>query len=235
MRLARLCCALGATLSLMSPQAWACKAKTIPFVALASVVQLGKDEQVTQAWTCTDSTGEQIIVASRQVSTGSIRGTQLAFYKLVKAASGWKRVWQARDFQHDVNPPAREGLREVLSTVDKPLAGDTVVLKDVDGDGLAEVFIAYKLPGRTGEPDTGKLLVFYKDQKYAIRGAVARTSNDFGSRKLSDGFLNLPASVQKQALQLWDQFSTPAGHPSAPGHQLLLTTEAPAAGPGKRR
>jgi hypothetical protein len=231
-----MCRALSAALIVVAMPAQACKAKPMSFVALASAVQLAKDERVSQAWTCSDSMGEQVIVASRQAMTGNIQGTQIAFYKLVKSASGWKRVWQARDFQHDLIRPTRDGAPDTMVNAIRPaVSADNVLLKDVDGDGLAETFIAYKLPGRAGEPDTGKLLVFYKDQKYAIRGAVARTNNDFGSRKLSDGFAALPTGIQTQALQLWDVLSLPPGHQLAPTQPILLTTEAPAAGPAKRR
>lgn len=155
---------------------------------------------VTQAWACKDAVGEHLIQAIHQASTDPLWGTQLLFTKHTRTPSGWKKDWQARDF--------------VLTPPSTPIA-EILLIKDADGDSLADVFIAYTLPGQDKANDEGKLLVFYKDKKYAIRGAIARSPDDFGSRKISPDFLTLPQAVQTQALQLWDKLSAPGSGPSA--------------------
>lgn len=178
-------------------EADACTAVPLPLASVNDRLGMSIEGQVSQAWACKDSAGEHVVLATRQRAPEPLHGTEIQFSKLSKSASGWKRDWLARDF--------------LLDGGNMLTSSEIILLKDVDGDGLAEVFIAYVLPGQTGEPDNGKLLVFYKDHKYAIRGAIARTVSDFGSRKMDAGFHALPASVQSQALQLWDRLSLPGG------------------------
>jgi hypothetical protein len=205
---------VGAALLLATVgKAVACTAVPLPLASVNDRLNMPLEGEISQAWACKDNVGEHIVLAARQSAPEPLQGTQLQFSKYTKSASGWKRDWQARDFLLD-------GGNHISSS-------EIILLKDVDGDGQAEVFIAYSLPGRAGEPDTGKLLVYYKDHKYAIRGAIARTPSDFGSRKMDAGFQALPAQIQAQALQLWDKLSPPAGLNKDP---LLQAGDPPSAG-----
>lgn len=174
----------------------ACAPKPWPTGSLLDKLDLPKASQITQAWSCKDRLGEQLVVAAR--STGSPNEgagtTELTFSKYRQTATGWKKDWQARDFLNA--PPAS-------------MAPELILLGDYDGDGLADVFLAYALPGPPAQSDEGKLLVFYKDQKYAIRGAVAHSPTDFGSRKTSANFLTLPQTIQERAFRLWDKLNSP--------------------------
>ena len=169
-------------------EAGACTAVPLPLASVNERLGVSLEGQVSQAWACKDSAGEHVVLATRQAAPEPLHGTQIQFAKFTKSGSAWKRDWLARDFLLD-------GGNSLTSS-------EIILLKDVDGDGLAEVFIAYVLPGQAGEPDNGKLLVYYKDHKHAVRGAIARTVSDFGSRKVDGSFQTLPASVQAQALQL---------------------------------
>lgn len=182
-------------LTFWSPSLWACTTRALPTASLNETLGLYTEGRVTQAWACKDASGEHVLMASRQASPDPQFAMQLSFVKHTRTPSGWKKDWQARDFL--VTPPGAS-MPEIM------------LIKDVDGDSLADVFIAYTLPGQDKATDEGKLLVFYKDKKYAIRGAIARTPDDFGSRKISPNFLSLPPVVQAQALQLWDKLSAPA-------------------------
>ena len=82
--------------------------------------------------------------------------------------------------------------------------------------------MSYALPGQGLNPDDGKLLVFYKDRKYAIRGAVASGPGDFGTRTMDPGFNALPAAVQTFALDLWDAVALPKGPPPVTLSQARL-------------
>jgi hypothetical protein len=197
----------------LSGESIACTAVPLPLASVNDRLGMPIEGQVSQAWACKDSAGEHVVLATRQNAPEPLQGTQIQFSKLTKASAGWKRDWQARDF-------LRDGGNHLTSS-------EIVLLKDVDGDGLAEIFIAYVLPGQTGEPDNGKLLVYVKDHKYAIRGAIARTANDFGSRKMDVGFQSLPTSIQTQAIQLWDRLSLPSG----PNREILQQAgDSPSAG-----
>jgi hypothetical protein len=194
-------------------KASACTAVPLPLASVNDRLNMPIEGEISQAWACKDNAGEHIVLATRQNAPEPLQGTQIQFAKFTKSASGWKRDWQARDF--------------LLDAGNRISSSEIILLKDVDGDGLAETFIAYSLPGRTGEPDTGKLLVYFKDHKYAIRGAIAHTASDFGSRKMDAGFQALPAQIQSQALQLWDKLSPPAGLNKDP---LLQAGDPPSAG-----
>lgn len=176
--------------------ATACAPKPWQPGSLPDKLDLPKSSQITQAWSCKDRQGEQLVVASRSIGSPSegTRTTELTFSKYRQTAAGWKKDWQARDFL--TAPPAA-------------MAPELILLGDYDGDGQADVFLAYALPGQSAQPDEGKLLVFYKDQKYAIRGAVAHTLTDFGSRKTSENFLTLPQTIQDRAYRLWDKLNSP--------------------------
>jgi len=185
-----------------APGLWACTARALPLASLSETLGLRTEGHVTQAWACKDASGDHVMMAARLASPDPQFATQLSFVKHTRTPSGWKKDWQARDF---------------LAATNTPGAPEFMLIKDVDGDSLADVFIAYTLPGQDKATDEGKLLVFYKDKKYAIRGVIARTPDDFGSRKVSDNFLALPQPIQAQALQLWDKLSTPTLRKKDPG------------------
>lgn len=192
------CALLGLGLAL-SFQARACS----PTNLQADTIKAPVEGQVIQAVTCRDVDGEEVFIESRatgSVIAGKQQATSLSFYKFTVGANGvYTKRWQARDF---IPVDARNG---------KNSRPARFVVRDVDGDGLAEAFISYALPGNSANPDEGKLLVFYKDRKYAIRGAVAAYSSDFSTRNLDSAFASLPPAVQSYALGLWDTVALPRG------------------------
>lgn len=195
-------CAALLLLGAWSPGLHACTSRALPLATLSETLGLHTEGHVTQAWACKDASGDHVLMAARQPSPAPQFATLLTFVKHTRTPSGWKKDWQARDY---------------LAATNIPVAPELMLIKDVDGDSVADVFISYTLPGQDKATDEGKLLVFYKDKKYAIRGVIARTPDDFGSRKVSDNFLALPQPIQAQALQLWDKLSTPANRKKDPG------------------
>lgn len=202
----------------------ACLASTLPAYALAcsprslpvDSVKAPVEGQVIQVFGCKDVEGEQIFVETRApggVIAGKQQPTALSFYKFtLNAAGAPAKRWQARDFI-----PADARLA-------KNTRNARFVVRDVDGDGAAEAFISYALPGLGSNPDDGKLLVFYKDRKFAIRGAVAASSSDFSTRNLDASFASLPPTVQSYALGLWDIVALPRGFNPGAG---MTVTQAP--------
>lgn len=192
-----------------------------PRALTALPAKLPLEGQATQAIACKDAEGEHLFIESRaqpEPARGKAQPQVLSFYKFTLGANqSVQRRWQARDFL-----PAEDNVRAMPTASAR---ADRFVVKDIDGDGLAEAFIAYALPGRAGAGSEGKLLVFYKDRKYAIRGAVAQGPDDFASRTLDPSFQTLPLSVQTYALTLWDQVAlprTPIGPVGAPVIQASL-------------
>ncbi len=207
-----------ALLSMLSTSALACTMRSVP----ADTVKAPVDGRVVQAFTCKDADGEHLFVESRQTlstgAAGKAPSLALSFYKFTLGSSGsLLRRWQARDFVTQDDPQPLPLPRAARSP-----RVDRFVVRDVDGDGLAEAFVSYALPGQGLNPDDGKLLVFYKDRKYAIRGAVASGPGEFGTRTMDPGFGALPAAVQSFALDLWDAVALPKGPPPVTLSQARL-------------
>lgn len=202
--------ALSLVVLAMPAHALACSPRSLPVDSVKAPVE----GQVIQAFTCKDTDGDQVFVESRAaggVVAGKPQPTALSFYKFTLNANGvLAKRWQARDFI-----PA-EATRN-----GKMLRTARFVVRDVDGDGSAEAFISYALPGLGSNPDDGKLLVFYKDRKFAIRGAVAAFASDFSTRTLDTAFASLPPAVQSYALGLWDTVALPRGF--SPGGGMTVT------------
>jgi hypothetical protein len=180
-----------------SQHAWACQTRAVPIEQVTAPVE-GK---VAQAFSCKDAEGEQLFVETRlpgNVVNGKLQPTAVSFYKFTLQANGKaNKRWQARDFV-----PADSRLSRSPKV-------ERFTAQDVDGDGVLEAFIAYSVPGQSGNPDEGKLLVFFKDRKYAVRGAVALAPDGFSTRTLDAAFATLPAAVQNHALGLWDTVALP--------------------------
>jgi hypothetical protein len=189
--------AVGRAASAIRPivQAPFCPEQSLDLTPLLAELALPVDEVLDQAWRCVDQDGEHLVTVSRLRNPGQ-RGTQVLFTQRTRLNGNWKKIWQARDFLVAATDPAQGARNRVL-------------LKDADGDGHIEAYIAYVLPGPSQSVDEGKLLVFSQGKKYAIRGAIPRSPDDFGSRQIGSAFHDLPGSVQAQALNLWDQLSKP--------------------------
>ena len=184
--------------SALATPAWALASTTAcvpvpPDAALGSDLALADDEVLDRAWRCTDLDGEHLLTTSRLRHPGQ-RGIEVQFTLRTRQNKGWHKDWQARDFV--LGPLSSEAG-----------ARNQVLVKDADADGRIEVYISYVLPGPSQAVDEGKLLVFTHGRKYAIRGAIPRSPDDFGSRQIGSAFYDLPSPIQNQALSLWDRLS----------------------------
>lgn len=203
----------AATACLVSRPALACAMRGVSTEAVEAT-GAPIEGRVVQAFSCKDAAGEHLFVEARQPAASPAAGSSakaaplsLSFYKYTLPAKGLPiKRWQARDFAPQEDALALGGRHNRQPRVDR------FVAQDVDGDGLAEAFVSYTLPGQGLNPDNGKLLVFYKDRKYAIRGAVATSLTEFSSRTVDPGFSALPVAVQAFALNLWDAVAMPKGH-----------------------
>jgi hypothetical protein len=176
-------------------QAPICPEQSLDLRPLQADLALPAEEVLEQAWRCVDQDGDHLVTVSRVRNPGQ-RATQVLFTQRTRLNGHWKKAWQARDFLVAPAEPTQSARNQVL-------------LKDADGDGHMEAYIAYVLPGPSQSVDEGKLLVFSRGKKYAIRGAIPRSPDDFGSRQIGSAFQELPGTVQSQALSLWDQLSKP--------------------------
>jgi len=90
---------------------------------------------------------------------------------------------------------------EMLSSID-PHIKDVVVL-DPGNDGIALVLLPYEIGVDGLDPNTAKLIAYYGDKKYAIRGSLPKEDGDEPSVKPDSSVATLPAPVQKAMWQLW--------------------------------
>jgi len=210
--LSRLLACGALTLAMGCQAASACQTRAVQ----SDQVTVPVEGKVAQAFSCKDAEGEQIFVETRLPGTvvnGKLQPTAVSFYKFTLQANGKAtKRWQARDFV-----PADSRLSRSPKV-------ERFTAQDVDGDGVLEAFIAYAVPGQSGNPDEGKLLVFFKDRKYAVRGAVALAPEGFSTRTLDPAFATLPAAVQNHALGLWDTVALP---PSRQRTSALTVSQGP--------
>lgn len=186
----------------LAPTAQACQTRPVS----PDLVKVLVEGRVVRAFGCQDALGDQLFVETRQPATAGLRaaGTALNFYQFTlsntsnaSAQAAGNRRWMARDFA-----PADSRLSRSPQVA-------RFTASDIDGDGVLEAFVAYSTAPTPGAAEEGKLLVFHKDRKYAVRGTVALLPGDFSTRNLDPGFEALPGSIQRHALQLWDSMALP--------------------------
>ena len=183
---------LALVLSLGPVATWALACQPLTPIEAAEV-QAPYVGQIVQAYTCQDREGSHLFMATSVplLATNPAAGAaEVHFYKY----TGNTKRWEARDFV----PGAGAGIR-----IQK------FEMLDLDRDGNSEAYISYQLNSATANPDEGKLLVFFKDRKHAIRGAIARLPDDYASRNMDIAFAALPSSVRDHALGMWDNLSLP--------------------------
>lgn len=71
------------------------------------------------------------------------------------------------------------------------------------GDGQPLTMVPYWIPCDGLDATRVKLIVVYKDRKYAIRGQIPNQEEDEETREPGENFRELPAAVRKTALAYW--------------------------------
>lgn len=176
-------------------QSPACEAWTPAQVADTRVDITGG---VLKAYACRDPDGQHLFLASgipQLKSVPDAGSTEVHFYKFTRSGDRWAKKWEARDF-----------LVGTGSGIDVA----TFEIQPADGGATSVAYMSYRLRSAGVPTEEGKLLVFYKDRKFAVRGAIARGTEDFASRSIDPGFSALPTPVQAHALGLWDTLTLPS-------------------------
>ena len=141
-----------------------------------------------------DSEGRHVVVLSKvEDKTMGEQGYQseIFAYKYTYINGEYKKNWEIKEF----NPSA-------LVTVDFL---DQLQIADIDKDGIAETVFVYEIAPDGLDPITLKLMLHYKDSKYAIRGEIPQQDSDEYRKKVDPSFDHLPASVKTYALKFWDR------------------------------
>ncbi|WP_143307586.1 M949_RS01915 family surface polysaccharide biosynthesis protein [Chitinophaga vietnamensis] len=76
---------------------------------------------------------------------------------------------------------------------------------DIDHDGEAEtIFVYYCWPDGL-DPVTMKMMVHYKNKKYAIRGSFPQQEGDQPVKKMDAAFDDIPPVIKVYASKYWDE------------------------------
>lgn len=167
--------------------------------AQAADPRLELSGDVLKAYSCVDREGEHLLIATGtplRKAFPSAGSSEVHFYKFSQGGNGWTKRWEVRDW--------------VTGTANAGIAVDQFEAQTIDRGESTAAYIAYRIYAAGAAPEDGKLFVFYKDKKHAVRGTVARTVEDYASRSPDAAFLTLPPAIQEHALSMWDKLSLPA-------------------------
>ncbi|MFZ0872875.1 MAG: hypothetical protein WAM90_19330 [Rhodanobacter sp.] len=196
MRRAHLVAAFAA--SLLTSFAFAQSLKVEPYAAYADLRELSSyyaNGKLLKAMHYRDPDGSSRVFAFG----GEYGGSQIApkdmsslhAYGLLEDHGGFLTRWEIKETSGPV-------------CAIEPL-NDRIGVQDPLGDGQALVLVAYYMACDGLDPTDVKLIMVYKDHKYAIRGQLPNQPGDELSRKASTNFTELPPRVQKFA---WDYWAT---------------------------
>lgn len=142
----------------------------------------------------TDVSGKHIVILSKvEEKTLGERGYKSEIYasKYTYVNGAYIEQWEVKEF----NP-------SILAAVN--FLGKIEAV-DIDKDGIAETIFMYEVVPDGLDPITVKLMLHYKDKKYAIRGEIPQQGSDKSRIKIDSSFDLLPASVKSYAIQCWNR------------------------------
>ena len=163
--------------------------------------------KVVSALAIEDKHGEHILVLTsargpslEQPGRGRIERTDLRATYHSKVDGKWREEWAIKD-----------GVDCPMLDFEAMFFSRYVAVSDVNGDGIAEVTVPYKLfCGGGVDVDIVKVILRHGPEKYAVRGESLvrlKGQEDFGGSYKADASLTLPqnAAFRKQLLKVWKQ------------------------------
>ena len=169
-----------------------------PASSFAQAVSRGS---IVASKSCTDrlGSGEVVLVEERERTTSygeePIREKHIHAYRFADD----EQVWQIYDYVDDC-PLA----------LNVEFFPDALRITDLDGDGLNEIWVAYRL-GCRGDvsPLDMKIIMYEGRKKYAIRGSqriYVDGGYDGGEYKMDAAFREGPESFRRYGRKLWLEF-----------------------------
>jgi hypothetical protein len=156
----------------------------------------------------TDKSGDNIVITtetgefkSTKATSDDSRDAELYAYHYIVGNDSTFLLWKVYDFIKDCPLDIQVGFIK-----------NTFQITDLDNDGVAEVWLIYKLAcrGDIGPCDM-KIIMYHGKLKYAMRGQnkVQVSDNEFygGDYKFDKAFTEGPAAFKDFALKLWDKNS----------------------------
>lgn len=148
-----------------------------------------------------DANGENMVI----VSTSSVpaeEGTKqnIFGYQYVGAGSAMRRLWKIQDAAENWCDKGDGLVSEI-------------VVKDLDGNGIAENAFVYNVQGSCDvSPRPFKLMLHSGETKYAVRGTNTvlasqepGTKPDGGEKNFDPAFDSAPAAFRTFASEMWDE------------------------------
>lgn len=148
-----------------------------------------------KAYEIVDKGGHWVLVFSK-LETGKIgeNGYQSEFhaYRYLEDHGGYLLKWEIKDF----------GGNALCSPYFDP---KNLAIADIDKDGSAETIFLYQISCDGLDPAVTKLMLHYKNTKYAIRGEVPQEEGGRPVKKMDKSFDTLPPAVKKYTSNFWDE------------------------------
>jgi len=156
----------------------------------AGVVFKGDFKQAVR-WT--DAEGDNLVVVSTHSDDDGSNDDLYAVRYTIADGEAQAR-WSLHDFVHDC------GLDHQATF----FRGAALQITDLDDDGIAEVWMAYRLMCRGDiSSDTMKVIVYQGAQKYAMRGETKDAGGEGGSYAFDPAFMAAPEPFRAFARNLW--------------------------------
>jgi len=149
-----------------------------------------------QAVRWTDAEGDNIVVVSTHSDDDSEYGSNDDLYAVRYTIADGKAQarWNLHDYIHDCGEDHQATF----------FRGAALQITDLDDNGTAEVWMAYRLMCRGDiSSDTMKVIVYQGAQKYAMRGETKDAGGQGGSYTFDAAFVEAPKALREFAGKLW--------------------------------
>jgi len=168
--------------------------KSLTAAQLPAGVSFKGDFKRAVRWT--DAEGDNIVVVSTHSDDGGEYGANDDLYAVRYTIADGKAQarWDLRDYVHDCGVDHQATF----------LRGAAIQITDLDGNGTAEVWMAYRLMCRGDiSSDTMKVIAYQGAQKYAMRGETRDAGGQGGSYTFDTVFMRAPEAFREFARKLW--------------------------------
>ena len=157
-------------------------------VPIAGTIPVKYEGKVEECYEYKDAAGLHLFLATSTSSGKYFLGT---CYTQVNG--NYVQDWQIKDY----------------SSLEVAMADDYTKIVDIDGDGIYETIIIYEYPTENNKygGTTWKLLLHYKNQKYAIRAHQKDSDYDEEDLTMDKSFDTLPKSVKIYVMRYWNKLA----------------------------
>jgi hypothetical protein len=162
---------------------------TVPVKGTIPVKFEGK---VQECYEYKDAAGLHLFLATATVGGKNFLATA---YTLVNGT--YVQDWQIKDY----------------SSLEVGMADDYTKIVDIDKDGIYETIIVYQYPTENNKYNgtTWKMLLHYKNKKYAVRGHQKDSDYDHPEVTMDKSFDTLPKSVKDYVIRYWNKLANDQG------------------------